>query len=64
MFSIDKTLHNPNMPVTIRFTSILYEWLRHKAEKEGISFNQMVLLCCKYAMDEGDQDTEPKKTGD
>ena len=43
MFSIDKTLINPNMPVTVRFSSVLYEWLRNKADKEEISFNQMVL---------------------
>lgn len=42
MFSIDKTLINPNMPVTVRFSSVLYEWLRNKADKEEISFNQMV----------------------
>ncbi len=52
MFHIDKTLMNPNIPITIRFTSVLREWLRNKADKEEISFNQMVLLCCKYAMDE------------
>ena len=37
MFSIDKTLINPNMPVTVRFSSVLYEWLRNKADKEEIS---------------------------
>ena len=50
MFSIDKTLINPNMPVTVRFSSVLYEWLRNKADKEEISFNQMVLQCCKYVI--------------
>lgn len=34
MFSIDKTLINPNMPVTVRFSSVLYEWLRNKADND------------------------------
>ena len=61
MFSIDKTLINPNMPVTVRFSSVLYEWLRNKEE---ISFNQMVLQCCKYVMDEEERNAEIKETGD
>lgn len=63
MFRVDKTLLNPNIPVTVRFTSILYAWLHDKADKEGISFNQMILLCCKYAMDEQEQSAEPKGIG-
>ncbi len=59
MFHVDKALFKPTIPVTIRFTSILHEWLHERAEKEGISLNQMVLLCCKYVMDE-----EQKETGD
>lgn len=64
MFSINKTLINPNMPVTVRFSSVLYEWLRNKADKEEISFNQMVLQCCKYVMDEEERNAEIKETGD
>ena len=64
MFSIDKTLINPNMPVTVRFSSVLYEWLRNKADKEEISFNQMGLQCCKYVMDEEERNAEIKETGD
>ena len=55
---------NPNMPVTVRFSSVLYEWLRNKADKEEISFNQMVLQCCKYVMDEEERNAEIKETGD
>ena len=44
MFSIDKTLINPNMPVTVRFSSVLYEWLRNKADKEEISFNRKYVI--------------------
>ena len=64
MFHIDKTILNPNISVTIRFTSILHEWLHKKADKEQISFNQMVLLCCKYVMDEEKAGKAQKETGD
>lgn len=49
MFEIEKTLLKPNIPRTIRFTPILYDWILEVSEKEGLSFNQIVLLCCKYA---------------
>ena len=48
MFEIEKTLLKPN----IRFTPILYDWILEVSEKEGLSFNQIVLLCCKYAKDQ------------
>lgn len=48
----DKELVNPNMPRTIRFTPILFEWLTKVAERENLSFNQVVLQCCKNCMAE------------
>ena len=44
MFEIEKTLLKPNIPRTIRFTPILYDWILEVSEKEGLSFNQIVLL--------------------
>ena len=64
MFNIDRTLLNPNISVTIRFTPILHEWLHKRAEQENISLNQMVLLCCKYVMDEENASKEQKEIGD
>ena len=52
MFAIDKTLLKPNIPRTVRFTPILYDWITEVSEKEGLSFNQVVLLCCKNAKDQ------------
>lgn len=52
MFEIDKTLLKPNIPRTVRFTPILYDWILEVSEKEGLSFNQVVLLCCKHAKDQ------------
>ena len=39
MFHVDKALYGPNVPVTVRFSPILHQWLREKAAKENISFN-------------------------
>ncbi|MCI8533806.1 MAG: toxin-antitoxin system HicB family antitoxin [Lachnospiraceae bacterium] len=64
MFHVDKALYGPNVPVTVRFSPILHQWLREKAAKENISFNQMVLLCCKYVMDEEQANEEAEESGD
>ena len=64
MFHVDKALYGPNVPVTVRFSPILHQWLREKAAKENISFNQMVLLGCKYVMDEEQANEEAEESGD
>lgn len=46
----DKEMINPNIARTIRFTPILYEWLMQVKERENLSFNQVVLQCCKNCM--------------
>lgn len=50
MIEIDKTLFNPTIARTIRFSPVLFDWLREFSRKEGISFNLAVLICCKNAM--------------
>lgn len=57
----DKELVNPNIARTIRFTPVLYEWLMQVKEREQLSFNQVVLQCCKNCMAE---DTGENKTGE
>lgn len=62
----DKVMVNPNIPRTIRFTQPLYDWLMMVKERENLSFNQVVLQCCKNSMVEdngGDLagDTESKQ---
>ena len=52
MFKIDRTLLKPNISRTIRFTQLLYEWVQMVSERENISFNQVVLQCCKNGMDD------------
>lgn len=61
MFFVDKTLLKPNIPRTIRFTSILYDWITEVSEKEGISFNQVVLMCCKNAKDQYTETNEQEE---
>ena len=51
MFKIDNELKNANTPRTIRFTESLFEKLNETAAKNNISFNYLVLQCCKYALD-------------
>lgn len=64
MFRIDKVLLNANISRTIRFSQPLFDWLKEVSEREGISFNQAVLQCCKNSMEEDlkTRPTEEEKT--
>lgn len=52
MFKIDTKFKNANVSRTIRFTEDLYEELATLAQQNGISFNNLVLQCCRYALDD------------
>lgn len=52
MFRIDKAFSRANIPKTIRFTEELDANLTALAKGEHISFNELVLRCCQYALDE------------
>jgi len=51
MFKVDNELKSANIPRTIRFTEQLFEKLNETASKNNVSFNLLVLQCCKYALD-------------
>ena len=51
MFQVDNTLKSANVGRTIRFTEEMFEQLQQIANKHDISFNLLVLQCCKYALD-------------
>lgn len=51
MFRIDKSVSRANIPKTIRFTEQLNSRLCILSEGEHISFNELVLRCCQYALD-------------
>ena len=50
MFIIEKELKNANIARTIRFTENLFEDLNQISANNNISFNLLVLQCCKYAL--------------
>ena len=51
MFKVDKEFKSANIARTVRFTEPLFEKLNAMATKNNISFNLLVLQCCKYALD-------------
>ena len=51
MFKIDTELKQANVARTVRFTEPLFEKLNNVASDNNISFNLLVLQCCKYALD-------------
>lgn len=58
MFKVNNDFSNTNVPRTIRFTEKLFEELNELAAKNGISFNSLVLQCCKYALDNCEEKAE------
>lgn len=56
MFKIDKEFKSANISRTIRFTEPLFEKLNIMASENNISFNLLVLQCCKYALDNYSKD--------
>ena len=58
MFKVDNEFKNANTSRTVRFTETLFEELNAVAAENDISFNLLVLQCCKYALD--NRETEQK----
>jgi len=51
MFKIDKSLKSANVPRTIRFPTEMFDGLNSIARRNDVSFNLLVLQCCRYALD-------------
>lgn len=51
MFVVESHFKNANVARTIRFTEPMFEQLTRLAEENEISFNHLVLQCCKYALE-------------
>ena len=62
MFKINKSFRKANIPKTIRFTEELDQTLAEIAEGEEISFNELVLRCCQYAIEHYEGNVEVKQT--
>lgn len=58
MFKIDNEMKSANIPRTVRFTEPLFEKLNETASENNISFNLLVLQCCKYALDNMEENTD------
>jgi len=58
MFKIDKTFRNVNVQRSIRFTEKIFDDLQEVADKNDVSFNMLVLQCCRYALDNMMPDSE------
>ncbi len=52
MFKIDNELKSANIARTVRFTEPLFEKLNKTAQEHNVSFNLLVLQCCKYALED------------
>lgn len=52
MFEIDKKYNRANISRTIRFTDTIFNELKEISDREDISFNNLVLQCCAYAISE------------
>ncbi len=59
MFKIDNELKSANIARTVRFTEPLFEKLNQTAQENNVSFNLLVLQCCKYALE--NIEDKPKK---
>lgn len=57
MFKIENEFKSANISRTIRFTEPLFERLNKTASENNISFNLLVLQCCKYALEHQDKET-------
>nr|WP_122012561.1 hypothetical protein [Maliibacterium massiliense] len=60
MFKIESDFRNANISRTIRFPEKLFDQLVEKARAHDISLNLLVLQCCKYALDNMEEDEPPK----
>jgi len=62
MFKVKNEFKGANISRTIRFTEKLFEELNQLATENEISFNLLVLQCCKYAVENAVTDKETDKT--
>jgi len=58
MFVVDTQFSNANIARTVRFTEKIFNELNEMAEKHEVSFNMLVLQCCRYALDHADGSKE------
>jgi hypothetical protein len=60
VFKVENEFKNANIPRTVRFTEGLFEQLNRLASENDVSFNLLVLQCCKYALSHLERDDNSK----
>jgi predicted DNA-binding ribbon-helix-helix protein len=58
MFKIKKSIAEANVARTVRFTESLFDELNTIASENSVSFNALVLQCCRYALDKMEEGQE------
>ena len=58
MFKIENEFKGANISRTVRFTEKIFERLNQVAAENDISFNLLVLQCCKYALENAAADAD------
>ena len=58
MFKVKNDFKGANIPQTIRFTEEIFEELNEIASENEVSFNLLVLQCCKYAIENSEYKKE------
>lgn len=51
MFDVQPPSKSANIPRTIRFSESLFFELQKVSKDKKVSFNELVLQCCQYALD-------------
>ncbi len=59
MFKIEDACKRANISRTIRFTEEIFEELLKVSNKNNVSFNFLVIQCCKYALDNLKDEQKP-----
>lgn len=49
--NLNQKFTQTNFPKTVRFTEDIDDELMELKKKTGVSFNEIVLQCCRYALD-------------
>ena len=55
MFTVNNEFKGANVPRTIRFTEEIFSELNRMAAENDVSFNLLVLQCCKYAIENSEK---------
>ena len=64
MFIIQKPHAKANVSKTIRFTEDLNNQIIEVAHKEDVSFNELVIQCCQFALNHYQMTDPEEKTGE